>query len=79
MHLDDISGEKYALYFHNLLSENVDDLPFISFDDFSVSLENRWNATLCTVVMVVAMDATIARPRPETLLRRRHITEKITH
>ena len=40
MHLDDISGEKYALYFHNLLSENVDDLPFISFyDDFSVSLE----------------------------------------
>ena len=56
MHLDDISGEKYALYFHNLLSENVDDLPFISFyDDFSVSL--------CTVVMVVAMDAAIARPR----------------
>ena len=55
MHLDDISGEKYALYFHNLLSENADDLPFISFyDDFSVSLENRWNATLCTVVMVVA-------------------------
>ena len=52
---------KYALYFQNLLSENVDDLPFISFyDDFSVSLENRWNATLCTVVMVVAMDATIA-------------------
>ena len=45
MHLDDISGEKYALYFHNLLSENVDDLSFISFyDDFSVSLENRWNA-----------------------------------
>ena len=39
MHLDDISGEKYALYFHNLLSENVDDLPFISFyDDFSVSV-----------------------------------------
>ena len=38
MHLDDISGEKYALYFHNLLSENVDDLPLISFyDDFSVS------------------------------------------
>ena len=31
MHLDYISGEKYALYFHNLLSENVDDLPFISF------------------------------------------------
>ena len=58
MHLDDISGEKYALYFHNLLSENVDDLPFIS-----LSLENSWNATLCTVVMVVAMDATIARPR----------------
>ena len=47
MHLDYISGEKYALYFHNLLSENVDNLPFISFyDDFSVSLENRWNATL---------------------------------
>ena len=46
MHLDDISGEKYALYFHNLLSENVDDLPFITFyDDFSVSLENHWNAT----------------------------------
>ena len=64
MHLDDISGEKYALYFQNLLSENVDDLPFISFyDDFSVSLENRWNATLCTVVMVITMDATIARPR----------------
>ena len=33
MHLDDISGKKYALYFHNLLSENVDDLPFISFYD----------------------------------------------
>ena len=64
MHLDDISGEKYALYVHNLLSENVDDVPFISFyDDFSFSLENCWNATLCTVVMVVAMDATIARPR----------------
>ena len=44
MHLYYISGEKYALYFHNLLSENVDDLPFISFyEDFSVSLENRWN------------------------------------
>ena len=64
LHLDDISGEKYALYFHNLLLENVDDLPFISFyNDFSVSLENSWSATLCTVVMVVAMDATIARPR----------------
>ena len=24
MHLDDISGAKYALYFHNLLSENGD-------------------------------------------------------
>ena len=43
MTLHDISGEKYALYFHSLLSENVDDLPFISFyDDFSVSLENRF-------------------------------------
>ena len=69
MHLDDISGEKYALYFHNLLSENVDDLPFISFyDNFSVSLENRWNATLCTVVMVVAMDATIAASPPSCIL-----------
>ena len=49
MHLDDVSGEKYALYFHNLLSENVDNLPFIRFyDDFSVSLEN---ATLCTVAL----------------------------
>ena len=37
MHLDDISGEKYALYVHNLLLENVDDLPFISFyNDFSL-------------------------------------------
>ena len=64
MHLDYISGEKYVLYFHNLLSENEDDLPFISFyDDFSVSLEYRWNAKLCNIVMVVAMDATIARPR----------------
>ena len=51
-------------YFHNLLSENADDLPFIScYDHFSVSLENRWNAMLCTVAMVIAMDATIARPR----------------
>ena len=55
MHLNDIFGEKYALYFHNLLSENVDDLPFISFyEDFSDSLEKRWSATLLVVVMVVA-------------------------
>ena len=69
MQLDDISGEKYALYFHNFLSENVDDLPFISFDeDFSISLEKRWNATLCTVVMVVAMDAAIAARPPSCIL-----------
>ena len=39
MHLDDIFGEKYALYFHNLISENVDDLPFISFYEKIVGMQ----------------------------------------
>ena len=64
LHLNDISGEKSALYFHNLLSENVENLPFISFyEDFSVSLENRGNATLCTVARLPDVGAVVTSQR----------------